>query len=280
MAKVRELMLSRWANQVCAIVLDLMMLPLAVITFTLYMLGIYSLLFACQRRWCTRPCSATEQPMQIPILLLHGSGYNESEWLIGQLWLQQSSSSPQRVYTLNYAGYFGNRKQDGVASYALGPVREKVRQIQAETGALEVKLVGHSLGGLIASYYAEYVAEIDGVQVPLVITIGTPWRGTPRVDQLFVAATRPQRYTDMAPGSALLVDLLFRIEISISGVDKRTTTSRRYVCIGSPDDLFVPGQCWKLPDSYPWVQTHAISGLGHYSLIASPSVWRIVCNYV
>jgi hypothetical protein len=38
------------------------------------------------------------------------------------------------------------------------------------------------MGGLIAGYYAKYCSKDDKIHVDHVISIGSPWQGTPNID--------------------------------------------------------------------------------------------------
>ncbi len=65
------------------------------------------------------------------------------------------------------------RKDPALATEQLGRL---VDQTLAETGAQQVVLVGHSLGGVIAR---DYIVGGGGPKVKASIAIGTPWLGTP-----------------------------------------------------------------------------------------------------
>lgn len=80
------------------------------------------------------------------------------------------------------------------------------------------------------------------------------------------------RYHDMSPNSLLLHTLRERVMRSVA------TGRCRYSCIGSETDAFVPGQSWKL--ACPEVKTLNVAGVGHYSLIACPSVWNQINKWL
>lgn len=103
-----------------------------------------------------------------PILLIHGYCNYSSVWMFHIMHFLSADLGP--VYTVDLGYPF-----DSIENYAQ-KVRAKVEKILAETGSDEVSIVGHSMGGLVASYYALNVAPDN--QVKKVITLGTPFSGT------------------------------------------------------------------------------------------------------
>lgn len=101
-----------------------------------------------------------------PILLIHGYLHNSSGWFFFQRALAKNNVGP--IFTIDLFHPFLP-----IAKYA-EKIREKAEQIRNETGKEDLILIGHSMGGLIASYYATHLAKN-----PLkVITLGSPLQGT------------------------------------------------------------------------------------------------------
>ena len=53
----------------------------------------------------------------------------------------------------------------------------QIHEMKQETSLQRVALIGHSVGGLICSHFAEKYAHGCGVEVSLVVCISTPWTG-------------------------------------------------------------------------------------------------------
>jgi len=83
----------------------------------------------------------------VPILLLHGNGFNESQWILGREFLKKEQYGS--VFSLNYDGLVTNDPKKGIDDYAAEKVRDKILQIKKLTGQDRVILVGHSMGGMM-----------------------------------------------------------------------------------------------------------------------------------
>ncbi len=209
----------------------------------------------------------TQKP---PILLLHGSGFNETEWIVGRRFL----SDPQygSVYSLNYDGLLSNDPQKGIDDYAGGKVRDKILDIQKQTGLNEVIIIGHSMGGLIGGYYAEEFSEKDGIAVNHVISIGSPWKGAPALNRIEKYSKFGKKDTQMK------VDNIFLKTLVSKCVNSEQAGRRKYYNIGSTTDFMVPAPYSDLTTEPKRQRTYTY--LGHYGLIASPSVWSQICSWL
>ncbi len=204
-----------------------------------------------------------------PILLLHGSGFNESEWVLGRQFLKKEKYGS--VFSVNYDGLVSNDPAKGIDDYAMEKVREKISEIAKQTAQSKVILIGHSMGGLIASYYAERLSAEDNIEVKLVITIASPWKGAPLLGCL-AEAKKPKRYRQMTPASPFLEELAAR------ALTSRQEERRSYYTIGSTMDPMVPAPASKLSEDPSSDKT--LTYLGHYGLVASPAVWKQVRSWL
>lgn len=77
----------------------------------------------------------------------------------------------------------------------------------------EVILMGHSRGGLLITYLAEYLARAAGITVHAIFTMGTPFGGAvvPGMDLLSMVSKSVE---EMKPGSSFLNDLISKILLS------------------------------------------------------------------
>src|SRR5262249_43601080 len=119
---------------------------------------------------------------KVPILLIHGSRSNEAQWVVGRQFLKKEEYGS--VFSLNLDGLVSNDPKKGIEDYAR-KVSEKIAEIKARTGQNEVILIGHSMGCVVAGYYAEYLARSESTIVKHVISFASPWQGSPFLDRHF-----------------------------------------------------------------------------------------------
>lgn len=206
---------------------------------------------------------------QIPILLLHGSGFNETEWVVGRLFLKKYGS----VFSMNYDDALVlHDSSKGPDDYAQGSVRNKILEIKCQTGQNQVIVIGHSMGGLIAADYAENYAQDDKMIIPKIITIGAPWQGAPLAALLSRTCLSKKRLVQMSPESDYLKNLTAKVlESEISG-------NRLYFNIASTTDPAVPGQYGFITQNPSRIRL--FSYLGHYGIVVWPSTWFHVRHWL
>lgn len=185
-----------------------------------------------------------------PILLVHGFMHNQTDWLWFRQQLQHNSEIGP-IYSLNLLSSFNS-----IATLA-ETLQHKIKEIQDETGHKSIILIGHSMGGLVASYYSEYLAEKG--EITKLISLGAPYQGT----RLSAFGTG-KSIQEMSPNSDFLSKLLQRIQDS----------SIPYYYVASKiDNLVVP---WKsaIP---PHIKDNddnimILDDHGHIRLLVSPRV--------
>lgn len=181
------------------------------------------------------------------VLLLHGYACNRAVWkpLLGS-----GALSGCNVATLNLEPVFAS-----ITEYA-DPIRDAVERLRAASGAAQVVLVCHSMGGLAAR---AYLRRHGDASVAGVITISTPHYGT-----VFGRLGHGKNTREMTPGSRFLSSL---------ANGESTALRRKFVCIGSCDDnLIVPRANLFLPDA----RQHRLERVGHLATIADPRAWDAV----
>lgn len=227
---------------------------------------------------CAPPVDAIRVPLlrratrsrgqQPKILLLHGSGFNWTEWIVGLLYLTMVWR--RAVYVMNYAGLVSNERGMGMDDYAQGPVRKRVQALfvgMAQSEARRLVIIGHSMGGLIGQYYVAHVAALDSVEVVGLYTIASPWRGSPLLAR-FPCLRGPKRYQQMAPDSVFLQQQLAMVP---HGAHHRFA--------GSSVDLMVPEPCYSPTGVAPDARCSS-HWLGHYAQIASPFLWHEIGSWL
>jgi triacylglycerol esterase/lipase EstA (alpha/beta hydrolase family) len=116
-------------------------------------------------RWLLRdPLPA---PARLPVLLIHGVLCNAGVWNRLARYLAARGIGP--VYTISLT--------PPLASIELfaRQTAEKIDAVLAATGARQVVLVSHSMGGLVAR---AYVRRCGGAKVRRLVTLGTPHGGS------------------------------------------------------------------------------------------------------
>lgn len=212
----------------------------------------------------------------VPILLIHGSGFNQSEWIIGRKHLmkkgcdkemKKESQQPVRnVYSFNW----DTSKNDDIEHYT-SHLEKEINEILETRPNRDIILIGHSMGGLMAGYYTEYIAKSARVNVLKVITISTPWQGSSALEPFvnirsFLGLNEmAKRYQQMLPNSLFLRELNEMIRDS----------TVPYMTIGSYHDLMVPYPSCHLESAR---SKTTLWGLGHYSIIISSTLWKHVCS--
>ncbi|HEY4831006.1 MAG TPA: alpha/beta fold hydrolase, partial [Waddliaceae bacterium] len=107
---------------------------------------------------------------QNPVLLVHGYLHNSSAWTYYRYRLNKAGFN--NVFTID----LGHPLQS-IEDYA-EKVKKKVSEIQILTGKSTITLIGHSMGGLVSSFYATKLASEQGIFVSEVVTLGSPLNGS------------------------------------------------------------------------------------------------------
>ncbi|WP_300453302.1 alpha/beta fold hydrolase [Accumulibacter sp.] len=177
-----------------------------------------------------------------PVLLIHGYGCARPAWWYLSHRLQTAGWV---VATIDLEPVYAS-----IDDY-LAPLARRIETVLAETGADQLILVGHSMGGLVARAYLQRfgIARVAGL-----VTLGTPHQGS-RLAHIGLGRNAYQ----MRPGSAWLQ--------SIATSPVRSDT----VVIYSPHDNFVMPQSNLVLQG---AQNQQIEGLGHLAMLYSPRVAR------
>lgn len=191
-----------------------------------------------------------------PILLIHGYFNDSTVWLYQKKQLEEAELGP--IYTIDLGYPFLS-----ILEYAR-KVAEKAKLIEQETGRKDLILIGYSMGGLVAIWYAMKIASKGSVTD--VITIGTPFAGTP-VARIGVG----RNAREMQPDSELLKKLQAEIE--------RHPEIRIYSIASKSDEISFPGGSTSLIGDLPERQ-FLIDDLGHAGLIYSPRVAQKIRSWI
>ena len=175
-----------------------------------------------------------------PLLLVHGYGCSRAAWW----WLRHRLEAQGWVVaTINLEPIYTD------IEHYVGPLAQRIDTVLAETGAVRLILVGHSMGGLvIRAYLRRHGAD----KVQRVVTLGTPYGGSELARIAFGANGR-----QMVPGN----DWLDRL--ADDGLHVETIT-----LVGPHDNYVMPQTNLILAGA----QSLALDGLGHLAMLYSPRV--------
>jgi triacylglycerol lipase len=195
-----------------------------------------------------------------PVILLHGFGTSSAVTAPLARHLRRELGRPVIRVPLG-----------GRLPIHLGDVRRSAERVLAEIErrAAEsefpyVDVVGHSLGGLVATYLLKALDR--GRRVRRVITLGTPHRGTPAaLLGALLLGVFSRAIWQMIPGSPLLRELA-RLPVP---------PGSELVAVASDADGLVPAP-FARPALVPRLRCAAVSGLGHVEFLTSPLAFRLV----
>ncbi|HVL48746.1 MAG TPA: alpha/beta fold hydrolase [Candidatus Thermoplasmatota archaeon] len=185
-----------------------------------------------------------------PVILVPGAfGQNLVYWNVMQYLLERDGFP---VYSVTFPRFTFSDLRESARLLA-----GKVGAVAASESADRVSLVGHSMGGLIARYYAEVLGGAKSVHG--LVCLGTPHRGT----YAGLGAPVLMGARQILPGSTFLKEL----------AHARLTAATRITNIYSRfDTVVLPPANARLDDERA---TNRVTNLaGHWGLLASPRVYR------
>jgi pimeloyl-ACP methyl ester carboxylesterase len=190
-------------------------------------------------------------PAAAPVLLLHGVVCNAGVWHAMKKFLAARGIGP--IYALSYGPPLAS------IEHFAEQAAKRIDAILEATGARQVTIVAHSMGGLVAR---AYLRRYGRAKVRRLITIGTPHHGS-ALARMFPGAALAQ----MRPGSAWLEEL--------NAADAS----------GPPPVVSI----WSWHDSMVAPQTSsvlagkknvALSGIAHNALLHDSRVWELVAREI
>lgn len=115
-----------------------------------------------------RPRPSADKIHTTPVILVHGYAHNRSGWSVLKRHLRKAGYG--NVTTLNYNAFRHDIR------HCATELAAKVDEIQRQTGAPLVHLIGHSLGGVVIRWYVQVLG--GNRHVHTAITIASPHEGT------------------------------------------------------------------------------------------------------
>jgi triacylglycerol esterase/lipase EstA (alpha/beta hydrolase family) len=191
-------------------------------------------------------------PATLPVLLVHGVGCNAGVWTGFRRYLESRKLGP--VYALSYGPPLAS------IEHFADQLADKIDQVRSDTGAAQVVLVGHSMGGLVAR---AYLRKFGGASVRRLITIGTPHSGSMHAWMMTGVAL-----AEMRPSSTFLAEL--------NTADDRAA-GVPVVSLWSWHDSMVTPQTSAHLD---WADNIVIAGVAHNALLNDREVWKTVTDQI
>jgi triacylglycerol lipase len=186
---------------------------------------------------------ATASPQQIPVVLVHGYLCNHRVWDSVARGLRAQGHT---VLAVNLEPIFAS-----IDKYVM-PIEVAVMELCQQTGASQVALVGHSMGGLAIRAWMR-ACGVD--RVARVLTLGTPHAGTqiePR--------TRTPNGRQMMWQSPWLAELIASETEAVHG--------RIRIAITPQDNIVYPQR----EQVFPGVEAAIFDGIGHLQMCLDTSV--------
>ncbi len=139
-----------------------------------------------------RPRPGSGDADRVPVLLLHGYDMNRASMWPLAAYLR--ARGWRWTHSVNHAAW-----NNPIPAHARR-LADHISEMKRVTGAAQVDIVAHSMGGLVAAWYA---ARMDGAaDIRRLVTIGTPWQGTH-----IAYFGRRAEARDLEPESAVLAEV-------------------------------------------------------------------------
>lgn len=209
-----------------------------------------------------------------PILLLHGSGFCKIQWIAAQQFLKGQEFGS--VFSCDFAeGLVTNDPNSSIGDYSADKVRKQIQEIKRLTGQDRIIIIGHSMGSMVGEDYAQRFAKEDGVEVTNVLSISTPWQGSPTIDLLKL---KDKRYQEMSQESGAAEHVQFRQRLILNAKKAEQRGHRLQWNMWSKHDFAVPGRTGRLTEDPR--RHYEVSGVGHYGPMFSFRMLRKMRSWV
>ncbi|MFN4328409.1 MAG: esterase/lipase family protein [Limnobacter sp.] len=188
----------------------------------------------------------------LPVLLIHGYLCNAGVWTATRSMLDKANISHHAI-TLEPA--IGS-----IRKYP-GQIQRAIDDLLAATGAPQVCILAHSMGGVAARYY---VTEYGDERIASMLSLGSPHYGT-ALSSLGIGKNVRQ----MAWGSFFLRQLRSN--------PRDAAFQRKVISLWTPQDNIV---CPPASSKLEFARNIAVPGCGHVSLVTHPFTEQLILNWL
>jgi len=221
--EVKELMItmpqSRLTSWAWKITLPLRLL--SIVLRILLIFPIYAIASIFFKKMNLDPKTITNN--KTPVLLVHGSNACQREWDFFRQWIKSEEVGHIFSLNLNESAFFNDKKE--IKDYAEERLAPKLKAMRKQYSAAghemnEVILVGHSMGSLVAGVYATVVEKKTNIRVKSLISISSPWYGSPIADKFISKEAIPEKvfrreYVKMPPLRKMVLEKYFKGEMGL-----------------------------------------------------------------
>ena len=266
-----------------------------------------------------KPIILNEGAKKTPIILVHGSGGTQLEWIESIPYTEKYlPDHPIYAFSLDYI--FDIQTEQQTSALRIHSIEQYAERLSGcinwvlnqtyynEQERKQVCLIGHSMGGLIASYYAKNLASNLNINSSInssidssinssinssidsnlnhnlnrnitvnVFSISSPYGGAPLLNyKIFKTILNTTRHKQMTPKSEFLTNLTSDIKEQYSIDSKKRIVNCRTITFGSEQDIHVPDSYAKSSDAN---YTHiTCNGYGHFSIVSAEKIWKAISN--
>lgn len=182
-----------------------------------------------------------------PVLLVHGYGCNSGYW--------RHLTQALDARGISHSGIDLEPMFADIDDF-VPAVARAIGELRAKTGAAQITLVAHSMGGLVAR---AYLRAYGGAHIARVLTLGTPHHGT-RLASFGVGTNAAQMRRVHGTPSPWLQAL---------AASEDTATRARIASLYTEHDNIIAPHTSSLLDG---ARHHAFAGIGHVALGRHPAV--------
>jgi triacylglycerol esterase/lipase EstA (alpha/beta hydrolase family) len=200
----------------------------------------------------TLPQPTTIDKAKVAVLLVHGYGCNRAMWLKFSKGLSRQGYASEGINLEPPLGSIDDYPQI---------IENGVQTLLHRTGATQIAIVAHSMGGLAARAFLNVSTQENNQRIAKVITLGTPHQGTVH------ASIGQGKNTRQMQRKSHWRDALAARE--------RPEDIAKLVCILTHQDNIVAPQAGQTVTGAKTIELH---GIGHVALAYSDEVLALVVN--
>lgn len=201
------------------------------------------------------PAPTASAATTTPVVFVHGYTGSAANWVTAMSVFRSTGWSSGNLFAYEYNSYGDNvTNARGLATY--------VNQVKSRTGASQVAIVNHSMGGLVSQYYLKVLG--GSANVSHLASIAGANHGTTSAGACLVFVTCQQMY----PGSAFIAQ--------ISAGDE-TPGATRYATWYSPcDGVILPYTSTRLDGA----TNNLVACQNHIGFLTDTGVLAQIANYI
>ncbi|MGB3441534.1 MAG: alpha/beta fold hydrolase [Actinophytocola sp.] len=201
------------------------------------------------------PAPSASASTSTPVVFVHGYTGSASNWTTAMSVFRGQGWSSSNLFAYEYNSYGSNvTNARGLASY--------VDQVKSRTGASQVAIVNHSMGGLVSQYYLKVLG--GNTNVSHLASIAGANHGTTSAGACLVFVTCQQMY----PGSSFIAQ--------ISSGDETPGATRYATWYSACDGVILPYTSTRLDGA----TNNTVACETHLGFLTNTSVLGQIANYV